>query len=94
LEERGARILGRNIRLGRGEIDLHVDVGSASVAVEVKTLLAGIERDDALTSFTPAKAVKVRRYAKRLDPPSHRVDLVAVTVRPSRVDLRWVPFAG
>ena len=94
LRERGVRILDRNVRLGRGEIDLHVDVEGTSVAVEVKTILARGSDDDAVYQFSPKKADTVRRHAARLVPPARRVDLVTVTFRTAGADIRWVPFAA
>ena len=94
LEARGARVLGRNVRVGRGEIDLHVAVGGVSVAVEVKTLVASPDHTDALEQFSAHKARTVRRYARMLSPPAHRVDLIAVTLRGEGAELRWVAFAG
>ncbi len=94
LIERGVRILGRNLRVGSGEIDIQGTVGDVSVAVEVKTLVAGRDYDDALDQFSVDKAETVRHYAGRLDPPAYRVDLVAVNLRGSNVEIRWVPFAG
>ena len=94
LERCGARILGRNIRLGRGEIDLHVEIDTSSVAVEVKTIVARSPEDDALYQFSEKKADTVRHYAGRLVPPARRVDLVTVTLRDSGAEIHWVPFAG
>ena len=94
LEERGAKVLDRNVRLGRGEIDLHVDLDGVSVAVEVKTIVARNLSDDAVRQFSFRKAETVRRYARQLRPPALRVDLVAITLRRSGADIRWVPFAA
>ena len=94
LVDRGAHILGRNVRVGRGEIDLHASVAGTLVAVEVKTLVAGPAQRDALAQLSVAKGRRVRRYAGLLSPPAYRVDLVAVTLRRDSVDLRWVPFAA
>ena len=94
LVRRGAKVLGRNVRLGRGEIDLHVSIDGVSVAVEVKTIVARHRSDDAIYQFSPRKADTVRRYARRLHPPARRVDLVAITLRERGADVRWVPFAA
>ena len=94
LEERGARILNRNVRVGRGEIDLHADVAGTSVAVEVKTVVAMCSGVDPMAQFSEHKAQTVRRYAVGLSPPAYRVDLVAVSLRRTGADIRWVPFAG
>lgn len=94
LVARGVRILGRNVRVGRGEIDLHADIGGESVAVEVKMILAPDPGDDALHQFTPEKARTLRRYAVRLSPPARRVDLVTVTGREWGVEVRWLPYSA
>ncbi len=94
LEERGARIIGRNVRLGRGEIDLHADIDGCSVAVEVKTIVARGLENDAVDQFSVQKADTVRRYAARLRPPAYRVDLIAVTIRGFGAEIRWVPFVA
>lgn len=91
LSRRGARILGRNVRVGRDEIDLVVTFGAERVAVEVKARGTG---GDPLAAFDDAKAAKVRRAAHRLRPPAYRVDLVAVSVAPDGVSVRWVPRSG
>ena len=90
LADRGARIVARNVRAGRGEIDLLVRFGRQLAAVEVKT------RHDAdpLEAFTPEKARRVREAAARLRPPVHRIDLVAVRLTDAGVEIRWQPRAA
>ena len=39
LTERGARIVGRNVRVGRDEIDLLLDIDGKRVVVEVKSAI-------------------------------------------------------
>ncbi len=92
LGRRGAEVLARNVRHGRGEIDLVVALGEERVAVEVKTR-TGADTDPA-ESFTPAKAARVRSVARCLRPGIHRVDLVTVTLRADGVGVRWVPRVG
>ncbi len=74
--------------MGRGEIDLVIVLGGQRIAVEVKTVQTG-GLDDPAYAFTPAKAAQVRFLANRLGIP--RVDLVAVAIRPSGIDIRWIP---
>ncbi len=62
--------------------------GEQRVAVEVKTM-GGVGLDDPSFSFTPQKSAQVRRLANRLG--IGRVDLVAVTVGPTGIGIRWVP---
>ncbi|MBT8192460.1 MAG: YraN family protein [Acidimicrobiia bacterium] len=87
LEERGAVVLGRNVRAGRGEIDLLVRLDSTLVAVEVKTRAGGDPRQ----AYTAEKARKVDETAGRLTPSPGRVDLIAVAVGRAGVDIRWIP---
>ncbi len=90
LTGRGAVILARNHRVGRGEIDLLVRFGSELAAVEVKTLLAGTDSfGDPAEAFIPRKASQVRKLANALG--VFRVDLVAVTVQSGGANLRWIP---
>lgn len=92
LERRGARLLDRNRRLGRAEIDLLVDISGEISVVEVKSVWAtGDSVSEADRGFTAAKAATVRRAARALQPPVFRVDLVTVTFGPSGVDVRWLP---
>lgn len=80
--------MARNVRVGRGEIDLVVAFGEREVAVEVKTIQTG-GLDDPAYAFTHLKAEQVRRLANRLGIP--RVDLVTVSLSPAGVDIRWIP---
>lgn len=94
LEAAGAIILGRNIRVGRGEIDVVARVGTARVAVEVKTVVAFAGRGDAIGQFSHDKARTVRRSARLLSTPVYRVDLIGVTLYDHTADLLWVPFVA
>lgn len=89
----GARILARNIQVGRGELDLIVRLGGQRVVVEVKTTWRGEGGlDDAAYAFTQHKADQVRRLASRLG--VRRVDLVTVALGEDGADIRWVLFAA
>jgi len=83
-------VLGRNLVVGRSEIDLLVRFDRRRVAVEVKTRRVG----DPLEAFTQEKADLVRRAARGLSPPVYRIDLVTVEVDRHGILLRWVPEAG
>jgi len=65
-----------------------VAFGERLVAVEVKTIQTG-GLDDPAFAFTGLKAAQVRLLANRLGIP--RVDLVAVSIDPSGVGIRWIP---
>ncbi len=88
LARRGAAIVDRNLRVGRGEIDLLVELGGQRIAVEVKTATTRSARPE--ESFDDQKEHLVRRAAEGLDPPVWRVDLVAVVLTGSGVTVRWV----
>ncbi|MFA4964657.1 MAG: YraN family protein [Thermoleophilia bacterium] len=63
LEARGWRLLGRNVRIGRGELDIVARHGSALVFVEVKarrTRACGSPED----AVTPLKRRQVARLAE------------------------------
>ena len=91
LIRRGARILGRNLRVGRGEVDLLVRFGTQRTVVEVKTIQTG-GLDDPTYAFTEAKAQQVRRLARELG--IRRVDLIAVSVGIEGVGIRWAPYVA
>ena len=86
--QRGCAVLGRNIRAGRGEIDLIIKDGSVIVAVEVKTGTTAFEH------FTDAKVDALRRTMQRLRPSPRRLDLITVTPDAGRVTIRWYRDAG
>ncbi|NNC39504.1 MAG: hypothetical protein HKN95_02335 [Acidimicrobiia bacterium] len=84
-------VIARNVRVGRGEIDLLAVHRRRRVVVEVKTVVAAgsnsVRPEDA---FTSAKARTVRRLANQLDRRAPRVDLVAVTLSESGAGVRWL----
>ncbi len=90
LVDHGATILGRNVEIERGEIDIHAIFGRTVVAVEVKTLASDSVMANPLRSYTKGKADQVHRLARRLRPRAHRVDVVAVVLHRSGADVRWV----
>lgn len=87
LQRRGARIVGRNVRVGHDEIDLLASWGDFLTAVEVKTLVGG----DPSEEFTPAKAERFRRAGRGLRPPPRRYDLVTVSLDRAGASVRWIP---
>ena len=80
-------MVGRNVRVGRGEIDLLVRLDSTLIAVEVKTRAGGDPRE----AYTAEKAARVWEAVRRLRPVPRRVDLVAVAVSADGVVVRWIP---
>jgi Holliday junction resolvase-like predicted endonuclease len=87
LQADGLVVHARNVRVGRGEIDLVVTDRGTRVAVEVRSITG---TQPLLEAFDPAKADQVRRLAGEIEPPCRRVDLVAVRFGPRFVDLHWL----
>jgi len=79
--------VGRNVRAGRGEIDLLVRLDANLVAVEVKTRASG----DARAAYSADQARNVAETARRLRPAPNRLDLITVAVGAAGVDIRWIP---
>lgn len=84
LERLGYAILARNVRIGRGEIDLLARQGDDLVFVEVRLRRSG-ERGTAAASFDRHKQVRLRSavltYVQACygdAPPPWRVDVVAI----------------
>ena len=90
LAARGAHILGRNVRAGRGELDLVVTWTGAPVAVEVKAAALGAPNAGAARHFTEEKLDAVVATMRRLRPRPRRLDLIEVGVGPRGVTVRWV----
>ena len=88
LKRRNYRILDRNVRVGRGELDIVATDRDATVFVEVKT-----RRDQsfggARAALTQAKARQLARLAQMYlrQHPDHagnyRIDVVAIDVDPT-----------
>lgn len=91
LVRRGAAVLGRNVRVGRDEIDLVVELDGRRVAVEVKSAAGPVAPEE---HFDDAKEANLRRAVRRLDPPVTRVDLITVVFGSEGATVRWIPAAG
>ena len=87
LEERGALVLGRNLRIGRGEIDLVIEHQGERAVVEVKATSAG--GGDPSYHFNSAKRRQVERLARSLG--VFRVDYVGIEISASGATIRWLP---
>lgn len=86
LERNGARIVGRNVAAGRGEIDLVAADAGGPFVVEVKSGMAS-ENDHPRWNFTDGKADRVKRSAQHLG--IGRVDLVTVVFRTDGLMIEW-----
>ena len=91
LERQGLAVVDRNVRIGRGEIDLIADQDGRRVAIEVKTVVGGgIDPPLPEDAFTDHKARTVRDLANALEPGAARVDLVAISLIETGVRIRWL----
>jgi putative endonuclease len=85
LEARGYRILGRNVRLKSGEIDIVAEEGGCLVLVEVR-LRRGGSAGWALESVARLKQQRLRRLAAEYcaglasPPAAVRIDVVAISL--------------
>lgn len=90
LARNGFRIIDRNLRVGRGEIDILAEHRGTRVAVEVKSaVLDRDDRVDPVQAFDEAKSHQVWSLARRLR--VWRVDVVAVGFKRDGIQIRWVP---
>jgi putative endonuclease len=98
LEARGFAILGRNVRVGRKEIDLIARRGSLLVFCEVRSR-SDTKRFEPLEAFDPGKRRRVREAAAiwltahRVRGMSVRFDAAAVSFDGSEFDLDYVEDA-
>lgn len=87
LESEGMRVIGRNVRIGRIEIDLIACDGDDLVFIEVRTRRA--EADLAAESLTPAKLRRMWQAAigyceaHEVSPERARIDVVAIDLEPN-----------
>lgn len=81
----GVEITDRNVRVGRGEVDLIGTDGRRRVVFEVRTSSGDLRLDD---RFDHAKKATVRHLAARLG--IGRVDLVGVALRPDGLRFHWL----
>lgn len=86
LKRSGATVLGRNLRAGRGEVDLLVSEAGTVVAVEVKTRIG----EDPMVQITADKQRRMRQAALLLRPRPLRIDVIAVRLDPSGAEIRRV----
>ncbi len=84
-------IVGRNLEVDRGEIDLVVRFDDVHVAVEVKTIGPRAMSDKPIDRISAAKLRQVRGLAGRLGARygRMRVDFVGVRVGVDGVDFNW-----
>ncbi len=88
LERNGVRVLRRNIRIGRGEVDLIAADRAGRFVVEVKSGTGTLD-EHPRWNFTDRKARQVVRMARSLG--IRRVDLVTVVVGEDGARVEWYP---
>ena len=91
LESRGHRVLERNVKVGRGEIDILALINGERAVVEVRSRWAVGKRSprDALEAFDAAKAQQVKKLAASPRARTSRVDFIAVGFHDRRVEIHW-----
>lgn len=91
----GAEIVGRNVAVPGGEIDLVAVIDGVRTVVEVRTVLSepGPLAPDPVAALDDVKVALVRRHARRLG-GVRRIDLMAVRFWSAGVDVHWLPRAG
>ncbi|HEX2403820.1 MAG TPA: YraN family protein [Acidimicrobiia bacterium] len=89
LARHGLEVIGRNVEVGRGELDLLALDRGRRVAVEVRATTADRDPIDAIG---PRKRRRVTRLAGAVG--AHRVDFLGVRFGPDDVVVHWVPGCG
>ena len=79
-------MIGRNVRVGKDELDIVARRGSVTVVAEVKT---GTGRSDPIESIDDEKLANILRAIDRLGLHGARVDGIAVEVSRRVVQVRW-----
>jgi putative endonuclease len=87
LGERGHRIVASNLRVDADEVDLVVERGGVTAAVEVKTSVNG---DDPLEAVDDAKFGRFVRAVGGLDLQIDRIDLVGIAADERGITIRWL----
>jgi len=86
LSGHGMEVVGTNVVVGKGEIDILAMDGSQRVAVEVRTVR---KHEDPIDAVDHAKRRQVHKLAGQIR--ASRVDFVGVLVDAKGVDVHWVP---
>lgn len=85
LRDRGLTIVGRNVAVGRGEVDLIGHTRTGRVVVEVRTVRGELRLDE---RFPRAKRRQVGTLASAIG--VHRVDLVGVALGSDGLAVHWL----
>ncbi|MGH8949048.1 MAG: YraN family protein [Acidimicrobiia bacterium] len=89
LSSHGLDLVGRNIEVGRGELDLLALDRGQRVVVEVRAITSVRDPIDAIG---PGKRRRVTRLAGAVG--ASRVDFLGVRIGPDDVVVHWVPGCG
>ena len=81
---RGMTVVGRNVAVGNGEVDLVMQTGRRRVVVEVRTVIGELRPEE---RFPAEKRRQVSSLAARMG--VHRVDLVGVGLDRAGVTVHW-----
>ncbi len=87
LVDRGCRVVARNVRADGGEIDLIVKDEGRTAAVEVKTSSDG---SDPIEAVDERKMSLITRTVASIDWNIDRIDIVAVAISLTGVEIRWL----
>ncbi len=88
LERHGVRIDRRNVRVGRGEVDLIGSHGHTRILIEVRSRVS----DHApIESFDYAKRERLHRLSREIG--IDRVDLIAIGFGRRFIAVHWIPAA-
>ncbi len=84
LERRGAAVVARNVRVGRGELDAIAVIGGRRTAIEIRTITG---RGDPVAAVDDAKLDRVHALARKVRPPCSRVEVVAIRLHGRGADV-------
>ena len=82
----GLQVVGRNIGVGRGEVDILAIDGGDRVAVEVRTTSGPADPIDAVDA---AKRRQVSRLGRQIG--ANRIDFIGIRVGNTAMDIHWLP---
>ncbi|MCL1601999.1 MAG: YraN family protein [Actinomycetia bacterium] len=91
LRRRGVRVVDTNVFVDRDEIDIIYRGSRGLVAIEVKTVTAGVEPFEALTD---EKMRRLRRAIAGYEKPIVALDAIGVTIGGSGTEIRWLRGIG
>lgn len=89
LAEHGVEVVGHNVLVGRGELDLVGVENGRRIVVEVRTVSGPA---NPLHAFDHGKRSRVSRFARQIG--ARRVDLMAVRLDTDAAEVRWVKGAA